>query len=187
MKLLLHAVEYASRANGPGLRAVVWFQGCTLGCSGCFNPATHSTDGGSVVDTADIATSVLAHRRRIEGVTISGGEPLQQPEALLDLLRRVEGSGLSALVFSGYTRTEIERQPLGLTILQHLDVLIAGRYLRSRHVGRGLLGSGNQTVHLLSDRYAVTDFEAIPKLDIILHNDGTISVTGIDPPRFSTS
>ncbi|MFH1265139.1 MAG: 4Fe-4S single cluster domain-containing protein, partial [Planctomycetota bacterium] len=84
MKIRLHAFEPASRANGPGLRAVVWFQGCTLRCPGCFNPGTHNPLSGHESDTATLAAEILAIRRKIEGVSVSGGEPFQQPEALLD-------------------------------------------------------------------------------------------------------
>ena len=59
MKIRLHAFESASRANGPGLRAVVWFQGCTLGCPGCFNPGTHNASGGYDSDTDTLAAEIL--------------------------------------------------------------------------------------------------------------------------------
>jgi len=87
----LHAFEPASRANGPGLRAVLWTQGCTLGCPGCFNPGTHPFDGGEPASVDHIYGQIIAARARygIQGVTVSGGEPLQQRHALLALLRRI--------------------------------------------------------------------------------------------------
>ena len=181
--LRLHASEPVSRANGPGLRAVVWFQGCTLGCPGCFNPGTHDQEVGMETDTAELAAEWLRRQREIDGISISGGEPFQQPEALLDLLTRLDGSGLSRLVFSGYTLKEIEAQPLGLAILSHLDVLIAGRYVQSRHDGQGLLGSSNQRIHLLTPRHTLAEFGTIPRTEIILHADGSYTFTGIVPLR----
>ena len=77
MKLRLHAFEPGSRANGPGLRAVVWFQGCTLGCPGCFNPTTHDPGGGYDTDTESVAQPIRA-AGRIEGVSISGGDPISE-------------------------------------------------------------------------------------------------------------
>lgn len=186
MNFRLHAFESASRANGPGLRFVVWFQGCTLGCPGCFNPKTHGAAGGMEMDTVALAEQLLAKPNGIEGVSFSGGEPFQQPEALLALLDRLAGSGLSMLAFSGYTHAEIQRQPLGPAILARLDVLIAGRYLQSRHQGRGLLGSTNQAVHLLTGRYTPKDIGATPTSEIILHRDGRITVSGIAPIRTGT-
>ncbi len=179
--LRLHAYEPASRANGPGLRAVVWFQGCTLGCPGCFNPGTHDPLGGREVTIVELARQILSNPNGIDGVSFSGGESFQQPEALLDLLRHLRETTLSTLCFSGYTRTEIEKQPLGKEILAQLDVLIAGRYVVSRHVGRGLLGSANQQIHLLTKRYTAGDFRTLPAREIILHADGSITLSGINP------
>jgi len=76
----------ASRANGLGLRAVVWFQGCTLGCPGCFNPITHDPEGGSLANIKELTEQILPSGTRIEVVTILGREPFQQPDALLHLL-----------------------------------------------------------------------------------------------------
>ena len=177
----LYAYEPASRANGPGLRAVLWFQGCSLGCPGCFNPGTHDPNHGPVTDTAAIAATLANRANAIEGVSISGGEPFQQPDALLDLLTRIEGLGLSRLVFSGYTLTEIQRQPLGPAILAHLDVVIAGRFVQSQPHGKGLIGSANQRIHMLTNRHSIQDFAAIPTAEAILHTDGTITLTGIHP------
>lgn len=127
MKIRLHAFEPVSRANGPGRRAVVWFQGCTLGCPGCFNPATHDPQGGYEADTETLASDVLSLGGKIEGVSISGGEPFQQPVALLDLFNVLADSHLSRLVFTGYTLPEINRFPLGSSLLRQIDVLVAGR------------------------------------------------------------
>jgi len=163
------------------LRAVVWFQGCSLGCPGCFNPATHNLTGGFDTDTAALEADFRRNPHGIEGVSISGGEPFQQPEALLNLLERLSASSLSKLVFTGYTLAEIRRQPIGPSILPHLDVLIAGRYIKSRHHAHALLGSTNQQIHLLTPRYTPANFEKIPRREIILHADGSITLTGISP------
>jgi anaerobic ribonucleoside-triphosphate reductase activating protein len=170
-----------------GLRAVVWFQGCTLGCPGCFNPETHATDGGWLEDTKSLARRMVALGDRIEGVTFSGGEPFQQPEALLDILEELSRNGdagkppLSTLLFSGYTLEEITRRPLGRDILTQLDVLVAGRYVLSRHAGKALLGSENQRVHFLTDRYTPSDVTGLPLCEILLHADGTVALSGISP------
>lgn len=183
MTLRLHAVELASRANGPGLRAVVWFQGCTLACPGCFNPGTHDPNGGYESDTAGLASEVLALKATIEGLSVSGGEPFQQPEALLDLLRRLDGSGLSRLVFSGYTLDEVQSLALGPSLLAHVDVLVSGRYVQSQHIGRNLLGSANQAIHFLTNRYSPRDFVRVPAREVILHADGTLTISGIQASR----
>ena len=183
MQCFVHVFERASRANGPGLRAVVWFQGCSLGCPGCFNHATHDPQGGYESHTETLAAEILAVSDQIEGISISGGEPFQQPAALLELLYRLDGSHLSCLVFTGYTLPEVNRLPLGPEILRHLDVLIAGRYAAGQHLGHGLLGSANQQIHLLTGRYTLSDLSSVPRRELILHPDGTLTSSGISPWR----
>jgi pyruvate-formate lyase-activating enzyme len=101
-RLRLHAFIPRSRANGPGCRAVVWVQGCTLGCPGCFNPETHDFRGGQWVGVDELFERIRALQGTIEGITVSGGEPFQQRPALLALLQRVRAeTDLGVLVFTG--------------------------------------------------------------------------------------
>ena len=178
MNIKLHSYLARSKSNGPGIRFVVWFQGCTLNCPGCFNPDTHDPDGGKAVSIDYLLQQIVTHKQIIEGVSISGGEPFQQPEALIEILRHVRDMELSTLVFTGYTLDEISDFSLGKDILREIDVLIAGRYVRNQHVGNNLIGSANQRIHFLSDRYCMSDFDDIPHKEIILHRDGTQTVTG---------
>ncbi len=177
-KLRVHAIEPKSRANGPGTRTVIWVQGCTLGCSGCFNPATWPAAGGQEMEIEAIAGAVRA--AGAEGVTVSGGEPFEQPDGLLALVTALAGT--SIIVFSGFTRGEIERQPLGPAILARIDVLVDGRYVEKRRVARGLRGSANQVVHLLSPRHRMADIESTPVGEVVIGPDGEIRVSGVDPP-----
>ncbi|MCA1595761.1 MAG: radical SAM protein, partial [Chloroflexi bacterium] len=155
--LTIHQYVPWSRASGPGVRAVVWVQGCTLGCPGCFNPETHASGCGRVVEVDRLADDIIRLGNSIEGVTISGGEPFQQPAGLAALLRRIrQHSSLSVLLFTGYTWPEIEK--MGVTgILGDVDVLIAGRYQQAHRAGRGMTGSLNKTFHFLTGRYTTPD------------------------------
>jgi anaerobic ribonucleoside-triphosphate reductase activating protein len=178
--LNVHAFLPRSQANGPGVRAVVWVQGCSLRCPGCFNPETHSHAPRELVAVTALAERLLADVAHLEGVSISGGEPLEQAEALLALLRRLRaGSSLSVLLFSGHTLAEIEAHPLGPAILACTDVLVAGRYDPGQHLGHGLRGSANQRVHLLSDRYRPEEVDDTPVAEVILGTDGSITASGI--------
>jgi anaerobic ribonucleoside-triphosphate reductase activating protein len=181
MKVRMHAYLPHSRANGPGLRAVVWFQGCTLGCPGCFNRDAQALDAGQERDTALMMADIGAVTD-IEGVTFSGGEPFQQPEALLELSQSAQALGLSVVIFSGYTLNAIQEQPLGPAILNHVDTLIAGSYDAARHNPRGLIGSNNQQVHHLSARYKNVDFTTLPSREAIIQADGSTILTGVNPP-----
>ncbi len=181
-RLRLHAFEPHSYANGPGCRAVVWVQGCTLGCPGCYNPETHAFHAGESVETDALFKRIAALRPRIEGVTISGGEPFQQRPALLSLLQRIrEETDLSVLVFTGYTWDELQRFRETPALLRCIDVLIAGRYDARQRLARDLRGSANKTVHLLTPRYGLHDLQLTPVSEVIIEPDGAVVISGIDP------
>lgn len=182
---VVHATERRSRANGPGLRYVVWFQGCDLGCPGCYNPETHTGTGGRPIPVDELAGDIeaAAAEYHLDGVSFSGGEPMQQPEALLALVRELQRRSprLSRLVFSGYRRQEIERMPLGPELLAGIDVLIDGRFVSRRRLGHQLRGSENQTIHLLSSRHRREDVEATPATEVRIGPSGEVILTGVDP------
>jgi anaerobic ribonucleoside-triphosphate reductase activating protein len=181
--LRLHAFLPASRANGPGLRAVVWVQGCTLACTGCFNPDTH-TFAGDQVGVDEVVERIVATRAShgIEGLTVSGGEPLQQRHSLRGLLGRIRAeTDLSVVVFTGYSWDEVAAMPGSAGLLAAVDVLIAGRYEQSRRVAAGLRGSANKTIRLLSDRYTLADFDAVPAAEVVIDGNGDVILSGINP------
>lgn len=182
--LAVHAFVPASYANGPGRRAVLWLQGCTLGCPGCFNPETHpfASERTPVRALADRISAVDG----IEGLTISGGEPLQQRRGLESFLRIVRAeTDLSVVLFTGYGWDELT--PAQRDLLRHVDVVIAGRYDHNRRVATGLRGSANKTVHLLSERYTEADIEAVPPAEIVIDAAGGLLLSGIQPISMSNS
>ncbi|CAN5726384.1 4Fe-4S single cluster domain-containing protein [soil metagenome] len=183
MNIRIHAFESRSRANGPGARFVVWFQGCTLGCPGCFNPSTHA-GGGREVSIAELAEQLKAARESgVEGISLSGGEPLQQPLVAAALLAEARALGMSTLAFSGYTIEEIQCLDGGRDVLAQLDVLIDGRYVAGERLAEGLRGSENQRIHLLTPRYTQADIEGTPVAEIRITPTGEIVLTGVDPLR----
>jgi anaerobic ribonucleoside-triphosphate reductase activating protein len=178
----IHAFEPKSRANGPGTRFVVWFQGCTLGCPGCFNPATHAVSpepGTPGTSIRELATAMAASGAT--GLSLSGGEPLQQPEAARALLDAARALGMSTLAFSGYTLDEIRGLPGGPEVLARLDVLIDGRYVAGQRLATGLRGSENQRIHLFTDRHSLAEVEATPVAEIRIGPDGEVILTGVNP------
>jgi anaerobic ribonucleoside-triphosphate reductase activating protein len=178
----IHAFEPRSRANGPGTRFVVWLQGCSLGCSGCFNPSTHAPGAGRRISVPELAATMRS-TSGISGLTLSGGEPMQQPAASLGLLTAAREIGLSTLMFSGYEKSEIEALDLGPQILASLDVLVDGRYRASERLGQSLRGSGNQRVHLLTARHHLAEVEATPVAEVRISADGNVITTGVNPLR----
>jgi anaerobic ribonucleoside-triphosphate reductase activating protein len=180
--LNLHALERRSLANGPGNRFVIWFQGCTLRCPGCYNPETHTTGPHEVTSVGSLLQRISTDANGLDGVTVTGGEPFEQPHGLLALARELrEGTDLSLVAFSGFTLEEIRRRPLGEEILGNVDVLIAGRYSERHRLGRGLRGSANKRIHLLSGRHSLEEVEATPTAELLIDGEGRIAITGIDP------
>lgn len=183
MNLRLHAQLPRSRANGPGLRHAIWVQGCTLNCPGCFNPKTHPLKGGEDVEVEALLRKILAHAAEIEGVTISGGEPLQQLDPILALLLGIrQRSSLGLVLFSGYSWEEIQRFPRRDDLLGNIDLLVAGRFNRTRFPGSGFQGSSNQTLHFLTSRYHPEDLRAVPDSELTLSPTGEICASGLNPP-----
>lgn len=161
-------------------------QGCTLGCPGCFNPETHPAAAGEWQPVSQLSRDILALRPSIQGLTISGGEPLQQLPGLLAFLETIRHeSDLSVILFSGYTWDEIQRMPRHPQLLMLIDVLIAGRYDPAQRLAQGLVGSQNKTVHFLTERYSTADLAAVPEAEVILTQNGEIIFSGINPVRWT--
>ena len=139
-------------AEGPGTRYALWVQGCSLRCAGCCNPEMFSTRGGEVIEVARLVDEVLA--APVEGVSLLGGEPFEQAEGCAELARAVRAHGRSVMVFTGYTRDEVAGSPL----LESCDLLVDGRYERDLpDETRRWIGSTNQRMHFLTERYRPDD------------------------------
>ncbi len=173
----IHAVLPRSKVNGPGTRLVVFFQGCSRGCRGCFNPETHSFDTRELASASSLLDVYV--RAAIEGMTVSGGEPFLQPVGLKTLLETAKGRGLSTVVYTGFTLEELRQDPFAFACLGYIDVLIDGPYDASRPE-RTLLarGSTNQRFHFFTDRYSLDDFIMPGRAEVFIGADGTVRETG---------
>lgn len=143
----LAKVHHPVTALGPGIRAGIWFQGCTLGCPGCLSRDTWAADEGRNVPVSEVLDWV-AGLPAIDGVTISGGEPFQQPtalRALLEGLRVWRGSRqVDILLYSGYVISRLSRNPESRNILDLCDAVVTGPYVERLDDGSPLRGSANQ-------------------------------------------
>lgn len=168
-------IRESSRVNGPGTRAVVWVQGCTIGCPGCFNASTHPHRPKKLLDPELLAEEVAGFPG-IEGLSISGGEPFEQALGCALLAEAVQRRGLSVVVFSGYPLARLRRatDPAVARFLAAIDILVAGPYVqRLATDGKSWLGSSNQEVHFLSNRYAPDVLPAAAAKPIVeLRTDG---------------
>ena len=176
----IHATLHGSRANGPGLRSVCWVRGCSLHCPGCINPETWDRDGGFEIDWAELADDIVENSvLGTEGVTISGGEPLDQPASLYGLLSelRYMRPKWSVGIFSGYTQAEAAEIPEWPLIRATLDFAVLGRYDRTQPCNKPLVSSANQELVLLSPRYTLKDFPAQSE-EVFIGPDGLCQITG---------
>jgi anaerobic ribonucleoside-triphosphate reductase activating protein len=155
----------STEAEGPGHRLALWVQGCTIRCPGCCNPEMFVADGGTA-RSIDEVSAHIAGVPGIEGISILGGEPFEQAEAVAELARRTRERGLTVMVYSGYTLAELHEQarerPAVQALIDATDLLVDGRYDRDRPepappIGRRWLGSTNQVMHYLSAAYAPDD------------------------------
>jgi len=146
-----------SRANGPGVRAVIWVQGCTIGCKGCYSGSTHPHKKVNLVPPSELATWV-ANIDGIEGITLSGGEPFEQAEAVLQLLSGIKAlrPELSIFLFSGYEHGFLSQSsnPNINQVMEQIDMLSSGPFISELHDETLLWrGSSNQELVYISDRY----------------------------------
>lgn len=122
-----------SLVNGPGIRYVIFFQGCTHKCTGCHNPETHNLNGGVEV-SEDTVIDWITHTKHIDGVTFSGGDPLLQADSAIRIADAAHGMGLSVWCYTGYTLEQILDGQAGrsaVELLDHIDCLIDGPYIES--------------------------------------------------------
>ena len=192
--MLIHGFIAHSRVNGPGVRAVVYFQGCNLGCDGCWNPATHTFTGLSH-EARDVAEQVAAaHQTQfIEGVTFSGGEPMQQALDLLEVVRLLKRARpeISIGMYSGYTERELDsgrfwtrcgiaqeaRRRVWAEIEQELDFAVLGRFVAARPSKLPMRASANQALRLFSGRYREEHFKPL-EFEVHIEAQGLVQITG---------
>ncbi|MDJ0911581.1 MAG: 4Fe-4S single cluster domain-containing protein [Woeseiaceae bacterium] len=137
---------------GFGRRAGIWFQGCSIGCPGCGSKHTWGVEGGEEVTVAQVLSWLSSSSTSLAGVTISGGEPFEQPRALLKLLQQIrvrfkERDDFDVLIYSGYPFRQLMSRHSAM--LNQVDALVSGPYLRNRD-SAWLRGSVNQEIHTFS-------------------------------------
>ena len=145
MDIRINGYVNDSIVDGPGLRFVVFTQGCPHACPGCHNPQTHDLLGGRVADTGEII-ALMRENPLLSGLTLSGGEPMLQPEACLLLAREARAMGLDVWVYSGYVYEDLLEMGEAVNqLLAACDVLVDGPFiLDQRSLTLPFRGSRNQ-------------------------------------------
>ena len=98
MKGNIHSIETFGTVDGPGIRYVIFLQGCPIRCAYCHNPDTWMVGAGEEKSTDELLEDVLKYTRYIEGITVSGGEPLLQIDFLIELFEKVKARGLTTCI-----------------------------------------------------------------------------------------
>lgn len=172
----------ATRALGPGVRAVVWVQGCCFRCPGCIAPEWIPLRPARLIRPEELVRELPLGD--IDGLTFSGGEPMLQAAGLATLARlaRQGHPALSVICYTGFTLEQLLQQPTrpGVSdLLQQTDVLIDGTYIAMLNDDRGLRGSSNQRVHFLSDRLKGEPFDQCARTVEVYVGKGSALLVGI--------
>lgn len=148
MEIRIAGTVEDSIVDGPGLRFVIFVQGCPHHCDGCHNPETHDFSGGKLTTTDSLYEQCMENPL-CRGVTFSGGEPFCQAEALYELGSRFRSAGKHLMCYSGWTFEELQakaqREEYVGKLLGILDVLVDGRFdISKRSLSLQFRGSSNQ-------------------------------------------
>lgn len=170
-----HRLDH-SEIYGPGIRSVFWTQGCTLACKGCWNTQYWSSQGGEEIQVTQLLNE-LNQREGIEGITLLGGEPLQQPEASLELIRGCKEMGLTVFLYTGYNPSEFDESMQNCFDLS--DIAVTGRFVHKlRDTSLRWRGSSNQQVHWISDVYDNSVLQEQTEVECHILPNGEIRMVG---------
>lgn len=184
MNVALSRIHYPVTTLGPGRRIGIWFQGCSIRCPGCISSDTWNR---KLADTnvVDVIKGLGGWLDECDGITISGGEPFDQPKALFALLRAIRSNTyVSILVYSGHPTEQILAAPAVQAGL--IDALISEPFLKDSPQTLALRGSDNQRLHLLTEvgkrSFAVYERQVTTNerhLDVMFDADGAVWFAGI--------
>jgi anaerobic ribonucleoside-triphosphate reductase activating protein len=182
--IALSRIHFPVTTLGPGRRIGIWFQGCSIRCPGCISMDTWAEGRG--LTTIDEVVNAIAHWiPATEGITISGGEPFDQPGALFELLNRLRSlTATDVLVFTGHPWTKVSEMVVASPGL--IDALVTGPFDFNQSQTLALRGSDNQELHFLTEmgharfaRFQRPIAEAERALDVMFDDRGDVWFAGI--------
>lgn len=135
-----------SIVDGPGIRTVIWTQGCSHKCPGCHNPSTHDFKGGFSVSTDEI-NQELDNLVGQSGITLSGGDPMFQAKACTQIAKHAKEIGLDVWCYTGFTYEQVLQSPEMKKLLNYVDVLVDGKFdITQFSLNLDFRGSKNQRI-----------------------------------------
>ncbi len=143
-------IQEDSIVDGEGIRSVIWFQGCSHNCPGCHNPETHDFNAGEIISLEDMKAQIDELECQ-SGVTFSGGDPMMQVDALIELASYVQERGMNVWCYTGFTFEELmalaDKNPRYLEALKQIDVLVDGKFVMDlKSFDVQFRGSSNQRI-----------------------------------------
>lgn len=169
MEIRLFGTVNDSIVDGPGLRYSIFTQGCFHNCLGCHNPQSHDINGGYAKNTSEII-SEIDDNPLLDGITLSGGEPMLQVEPLKEICKATKKRGLNIVIYSGFTFEQIINDPIKKSLLELCDMLIDGKFkLAKKSLALLYRGSANQRLINVQDslnlgkaiEYSVNEYNEI--------------------------
>ncbi|MBE6140792.1 MAG: anaerobic ribonucleoside-triphosphate reductase activating protein [Firmicutes bacterium] len=139
-------IQKDSILDGEGLRAVIWFQGCSHNCFGCHNPETHDFNKGFLVDIEELKKQIKDLKYH-QGVTLSGGDPFFQVDAAYEIGKYCQQLGLNVWAYTGFLYEDILKNEKLKKLLEVVDVLVDGKFvLELKSLNYKFRGSSNQRI-----------------------------------------
>jgi len=188
---MLNLAAYSPRtqALGPGLRAVIWVQGCPLNCLGCVSPAWIPFKPALQISPEEILEKF--DLSVISGLTFSGGEPMEQANELASVAKLARGKkDINIICFTGYRYERLLIDPPNpgvAALLAEIDLLIDGPYVQAKSETIGLRGSSNQRFIHLTNRLADYDFASQKRTVEITFTNGQMEFIGIPTPSIKAA
>ncbi len=158
-------------ADGPGFRTAIYCAGCVNRCPGCHNPESWDIANGRMMSTNEILCTILADP--FADVTFTGGDPMYQPEGFAELAAAIKANSKKSIwCYTGYTFENILENPQQRKLLQHIDVLVDGRFIEAlKDESLYFRGSSNQRLidvqaSLAQKRTIIYEYEPKPGIHI---------------------
>jgi len=171
-------IEPQSHIYGPGSRFVVWFQGCSLGCSGCWNQQMWSFASQTLIHRRELFDRIV-QTPNLHGISLLGGEPLQQAQIIWLLEKIRQETELTIFLYTGYSLSELEDKHEWSAVLRDCDVVITGRYQESlRDTNLQWRGSKNQLIVYPPLSRITEQPTQTNEVEVIIDETGKITILG---------
>ena len=182
LKFKIHKLIKKTNAEGPGTRLALWVQGCSRHCDGCFEKDTWSFDDGYFISLSEMLKYLTDD---IDGVTVLGGEPMEQAEVLAHFLREVRIRGKNSIVFTGNKYADLKQNKSKdiKNVLCNVDLLVDGEFdISCLDKTRPMVGSTNQNFIPMSDSGQELKRQTLSeknKVEIRITKDGVVMINGM--------